>query len=65
MVEVTRAVSLAGEWHVPLTETLGRDLTAADIDALHALKTAQGEAWESDRKIEEQRRKADAKRGAR
>lgn len=55
-VEVTRAVSLASEWHVPITETLGRELTAADLDALAALKTAQGEAWESDRKIEEQRR---------
>lgn len=65
VVELTRAVSLASEWHVPLTESLGRELTAVDLEALAALKQAQGEAWDSDRKIEEQRRKNDGKRGAR
>ena len=62
VVEVTRAVSLASEWHVPIAEALGRNLTAVDLEALHALKQAQGEAWESDRKIEEQKR-AQEKRG--
>ena len=65
VVELTRAVSLAGDWHVPLTESLGRDLVAVDIEALAELKQAQGAAWESDRKIEEHQRKRDAKRGAR
>lgn len=59
VVDITRAVMLATDWHVPITETLGRELTRADIEALAALKTAQREAWESDRAIEEKRRKAD------
>ena len=51
--EVTEAVSLATDWHVPIETTLGRDLTRADVQALTALKQAQHDAWTSDRKIQE------------
>lgn len=54
VVELTGAVSLATDWHVPLETTLGRDLAAVDICALSALKSAQHEAWKSDQKIREQ-----------
>ncbi len=54
VVELTGAVALASEWHVPLTESLGRDLAAVDIAALSALKSAQHDAWQSDQKIREQ-----------
>ena len=67
-VELTRAVALAADLHIPLDDQLGRDLTRVDLAALSAIKQAQGAAWESDQKIreeqEEQRRKA-APRGAR
>ena len=68
VVELTRAVALAADLHIPLDDQLGRDLTRVDLAALSAIKQAQGAAWESDQKIreeqEEQRRKA-APRGAR
>ena len=54
VVELTEAVALASEWHVPLETTLGRDLAAVDIRALAALKNAQYDAWQSDQKIREQ-----------
>ena len=54
VVELTGAVSLATDWHVPLETTLGRDLAAVDIAALSVLKSAQHEAWKSDTKIREQ-----------
>lgn len=52
LLELTQAVSLAADWHVPLDTTLGRDLTAVDIAALAALKAAQSQAMQSDRDIE-------------
>jgi len=60
LLEITTAVSLAADWHVPLPDTLGRELTAADITALSALKGAQGAAMASDRAIEQQKRDAEA-----
>ena len=61
VVEVTRAVALAADLHVPLDDQLGRDLTRADLAALSALKKAQGDAWQSDEKIREQKRENDRK----
>jgi len=68
-VELLRAVALASDWHVPISESLGRDLTRADLVALSTLKNAQHEAWKSDQKIREQeqeneRRNAPRGRGA-
>lgn len=60
LLEVTQAVALATDWHVPIDTTLGRDLTAADLAALSALKSAQGAAMASDREIERQEREAEA-----
>lgn len=60
LLEVTQAVALASDWHVPLDTTLGRDLTAADLAALSALKSAQGGAMASDREIDRQEREAEA-----
>lgn len=60
LLEVTQAVALATDWHVPIDTTLGRDLTAADLTALSALKSAQGAAMASDREIERQEREAEA-----
>lgn len=57
VVEVTRAVALASDWHVPVAETLGRDLARVDLQALGALQSARGAAWESDQQIREQRAK--------
>lgn len=62
VVEVTRAVTLAADLHIPIDEQLGRDLTRVDLQALSALKRAQGEAWESDQKIREEQRETEAKR---
>ncbi len=62
LLEVTQAVALAADWHVPLDTTLGRDLTAADLAALSALKAAQGAALASDRAIEAQEREAARKK---
>jgi hypothetical protein len=65
VVEVTRAVALAADLHVPLDDQLGRDLTRADLAALSALKKAQGDAWQSDEKIREQKRENERKAAAR
>ena len=65
VVEVTRAVALAADLHVPLDDQLGRDLTRADLAALSALKKAQGDAWQSDEKIREQKKENDRKAAAR
>lgn len=54
VAELTGAVALASDWHVPIETTLGRDLAAVDIAALAALKNAQHDAWKSDTKIREQ-----------
>tara|TARA_R110000868_G_scaffold265054_2_gene523861 strand:- start:371 stop:556 length:186 start_codon:yes stop_codon:yes gene_type:complete len=54
---VTRAVALAADLHVPIDDQLGRDLTRVDLQALSALKSAQGAAWTSDETIREQQRK--------
>lgn len=62
LLEVTQAVALATDWHVPIDTTLGRDLTAADLSALAALKAAQGAAYASDRAIEAQEREAARKK---
>jgi hypothetical protein len=62
VVEMTRAVALAADLHIPIDEQLGRDLTRVDLQALSALKRAQGEAWESDQKIREEQREQEAKR---
>jgi hypothetical protein len=60
LAEVTQAVALATDWHVPIDTTLGRELTAADLAALSALKSAQGAAMTSDREIDRQEREAEA-----
>jgi len=65
VVEVTRAVALAADLHVPLDDQLGRDLTRADLAALSALKKAQGDAWQNDERIREQKRENDRKAAAR
>jgi len=57
VLEVTRAVALASDWHVPIAETLGRELSRVDLQALAALQSARGAAWESDQTIREQRAK--------
>jgi hypothetical protein len=52
---------------VPIDDQLGRDLTRVDLQALSALKSAQGAAWTSDEKIREQKRdqeRRNARRGA-
>jgi len=49
---------------VPIDDQLGRDLTRVDLQALSALKSAQGAAWTSDETIREQQRKS-ARRDAR
>lgn len=64
VAEITWAVALAGDCHVPVTETLGRELTNADLCALKALRNAQHDAGESDRKIAEQRRARSTRGGA-
>lgn len=63
VVEITRAIALASDLHIPIDEQLGRDLTRVDLQALSALKRAQGEAWESDQKIREEQRAQEQKRG--
>lgn len=66
VVEITRAVALAADLHIPVTEQLGRDLTVPDLQALSAIKSAQGAAWKSDEKIrEQQRQKPPQRNGAR
>ena len=55
VVEVTRAVAIASDWHVPVAETLGRDLARVDLQAMAALQSARGAAWESDQTIREQK----------
>ena len=67
VVEVTRAVALAADLHIPIDEQLGRDLTRADLAALSALKQAQGDAWTSDEKMREAQREQErrARKGAR
>ena len=62
---MTRAVALAADLHIPVDEQLGRDLTRVDLQALSALKKAQGDAWQSDEKIREQKREQDRKAAAR
>lgn len=62
VVELTGAVALASDWHVPLETTLGRDLAAVDIAALSALKAAQHDAWKSDQKIREEEAANDRQR---
>jgi hypothetical protein len=52
LIEMTQAVALASDWHVPLDTTLGRDITAADLAALSALKSAQSQAMQSDRDLD-------------
>jgi hypothetical protein len=67
VVEITKAVALAADLHIPVAEQLGRDLTTADLQALSALKSSQGAAWKSDEKIREQKRdqeRRNARRGA-
>jgi len=49
--ELIGAVSLAIDWHVPIAETLGRDLTRADVIALQNLKQAQADAQRSDAEL--------------
>lgn len=61
-LDLTRAVSLAVDWHVPLDTTLGRDLTRADLAGLSALKSAQGAAMASDREIEARERESNRKK---
>lgn len=60
VAELTTAVSLAVDWHVPMGEVLGRELTAADVQGLDALKRAQGACWRRDQEIERQRREIEA-----
>lgn len=57
LLELTEAVSLCGPegWVSDITDVLGRELTAADVAALSALKRGQSAAMQSDREIAEQR----------
>ncbi len=59
VVEITEAVALAQPENggVPVTETLGRDLTRADVQALAVLARAKSDAWKSDQAIREQKQK--------
>jgi hypothetical protein len=61
VAELTGAVSLAVDWHVPIAETLGRDLTRADVTALQHLKQAQADAQRSDAEISRREHEARAK----
>lgn len=54
--EVLNAATLASEWHVPVAQSLGREPTAADLDALTAVTSARGAAARSDDRIREQER---------
>lgn len=67
VVEITRAVALAADLHIPIDDQLGRDLTRADLAALGALKHAQGDAWSSDEKMREAQREQEkrVRKGAR
>jgi hypothetical protein len=58
--EVCDAVALAVEWQVPIADTLGRALTAADTQALVALRQSQIAAQRAD--IEHLRRQAERER---
>ena len=66
VAELTGAVSLAVDWHVALSDTLGRELTRADTIALQHLKQAQADAQRSDADIarREHEHAAKARRGA-
>ena len=64
VAELTTAVSLAVDWHVPMGEVLGRELTAADVQGLDALKRAQSACWRRDQAIERQRREIEAAKRA-
>jgi hypothetical protein len=58
VVEITRAAGIAHDYHTPLDAILQRPLTAADIDALDAMRSGQHDAWTSDRAIEDAERKS-------
>lgn len=64
VAELTTAVSLAVDWNVPMSEVLGRELTAADVQGLDALKRAQSACWRRDQAIERQRREIEAAKRA-
>lgn len=69
VIEICDAVSLAAEWHVPIAETLGRDLTRADTQALVALRISQHAATKAEhehhaREAERERSRRDAARNA-
>lgn len=58
VAELTRAAGIAADFHTPLPAVLGRDLTAADVEALDAMRCAQIDARESDHEIAEREREA-------
>lgn len=56
--ELTRASEIASTYHTPLTEVLGRPLTAVDVEGLDTMIRAKADAWTSDEKIREMERAA-------
>lgn len=62
VAELTRAAGIAADYHTPLPAVLGRDLTAADVEALDAMRCAQIDARESDHEIAEREREATRER---
>lgn len=62
VLEVLDAAGLASECHVPIAESLGRDPSAADLDALGEVMRAKSAAAESDWRIREQERERERQR---
>lgn len=62
-VDVQNAAALAADLHIPVQTTLGRDLTAVDLQAIIALQRAKGEAFEHERQRQAAESTAAAKRG--
>lgn len=62
VLEILDAVGLATECHVPIAESLGRDPSAADLDAVAEVMRARGAAQESDWRIREQERERERER---
>lgn len=56
VVELSNAAAIAETYHTPVPDVLGRPMTQADVDGLGEILRARSDAWESDRKIEEQER---------
>lgn len=57
VIEITEACSRAADLHIPVADSLGRDLTCADLAAISEMQRGQSAAMKSDRDIAEQQRK--------